>query len=130
MGRITTVIFDMYGTLVKNPLDGWRDGFEAIIQEQGLETSSDRLWQEWSAANSDFRSSRVRPEAPFRTYYQAWRDSFGRAFASLGVPGDPGGAACSFIGFLSKRDPYPETVEAVRAVQGGWRDRRAVQRRR
>ena len=121
MGRITTVIFDMYETLVKNPQDSWKVGFEAIIREQALDTNADRLWQEWSAAESEFRASRVRPEVPFRTYYQAWRDCFGHAFTSLGIPGDPGSATSSFISYISRRDPYPETLEAVRVVQDGWR---------
>jgi 2-haloacid dehalogenase len=121
MGRITTVIFDMYETLVKNHQDSWKDGFEAIIREQALDTNADRLWQEWSAADSEFRASRVRPEVPFRTYYEAWRDCFVHAFTILGIPGDPGCATSSFISFISRRNPYPETVEAVRAVQDRWR---------
>ena len=121
MGRITTVIFDMYETLVKNPQHDWKNGFEAIIREQGLDTSADRLWQEWSAVDSEFRASRVRSDLPFRTYYQAWRDCFGHAFTILGIPGNPGSASSSFIRYISRRDPYPETVEAVRAVQDRWR---------
>ena len=121
MGRISTVIFDMYETLVKNPQHDWVNGFEAIIHEQALDTSADRLWQEWSAADSEFRASRVRPGVPFRTYYQAWRDCFGHAFTILGIPGDPGSATSSFISYISRRDPYPETSEAVKAVQQQWR---------
>ena len=121
MGQITTVIFDMYETLVKNPQDDWKDGFEAIIREQALNISADRLWQEWSAEESEFRALRVRPEVPFRTYYQAWRNSFLHAFTILGIAGDPDSATSRFISYISKRDPYPETVEAVRTVQYRWR---------
>lgn len=121
MTRITTVIFDMYDTLVQNPSDRWRDGFEVIIREQSLDASPDRLLQEWLVGNADFRESRDNPDAPFRTYYRAWRDCFHHAFTRLGVPGDPAAASRSFIGFLARREPYPETVEAVRMVQGGWR---------
>ena len=121
MGSITTVIFDMYETLVKNPQDDWKHGFEAIIREQGLDTTVDRLWQEWSAADSEFRASRVKPATPFRTYYQAWRDCFDHSFAILGISGDADSATSSFISYISNREPYPETVEAVRAIQGRWR---------
>ena len=121
MGSITTVIFDMYETLVKNPQDEWKFGFEAIIREQGLDIDADRLWREWSAGDSEFRASRVKPGAPFRTYYQAWRDCFDQSFAILGISGDAGSATSSFISYISNREPHPETVEAVRAVQDRWR---------
>ena len=121
MGRITTVIFDMYETLVKIPQHDWRNGFRAIILEQGLDTNEDQLWQEWSVADAEFRASRVRPGIPFRTYYQAWRDCFSHAFTILGIPGDPFWATKTFVSYISGRDPYPETLEAVRAVQDGWR---------
>ena len=121
MTHITTVIFDMYDTLVQNPSDRWIEGFEAIIREQSLDTSPDRLLQEWSVGNADFRESRDDPNGPFRTYYQAWRDCFDGAFTRLGLPGDAAGASRSFMGFLSRRDPFPETVEAIGTVQNGWR---------
>ena len=121
MTCITTVIFDMYDTLVQNPSDRWIDGIEAIIREQSLDTSPERLLQEWSVGNAEFRESRDNPDGPFRTYYQAWRDCFDGAFTRLGLPGDAAGASRSFMGFLSRREPYPETVEAIRTVQDGWR---------
>ena len=121
MGSISTVIFDMYETLVQNPQDEWKHGFEAIILEQGLDIDADQLWREWSAGDSAFRASRVKPATPFRTYYQAWRDCFDHSFAILGISGDADSATSSFISYISNRDPYPETVEAVRAVQGRWR---------
>lgn len=121
MTRIATVIFDMYDTLVQNPSDRWIDGIESIIREQSLDTSPDRLLQEWLVGNAEFRDSRGNPDAPFRTYYQAWRDCFDGAFTRLGLPGDAAGASRSFMGFLSRREPYPETLEAIRTVQDGWR---------
>lgn len=121
MTHITTVIFDMYDTLVQNPLHLWRTSFEDIILNQGLDTSVDRLWGEWYTVELEFRTRRVKPDAPFRTYYEAWRDAFAQAFTSLGLPGDPEAAARKFIRDISRRQPYPETVEAVRAIQRGWR---------
>ena len=121
MSRITTVIFDMYDTLVQNPQHFVKKGFEKIIKEQVLYTDPDRLWQEWSTVESEFRATRVKPEVPFRTYYQSWRDSFSHAFTALGITGDPDSATSSFINHISRRDPYPETKEALRTVQAIWR---------
>ncbi len=121
MSPITTVIFDMYETLVQNPHSFWRVGFQGIIQEQSLDTNPDLLWQEWAPGEAEFRNNRVKPGVPFRNYFQAWRDCFIQAFKSLELDGDPDAAASSFIRYISHRDPYPETVEALKAVQANWR---------
>lgn len=121
MRPITTVIFDMYETLVQNPTSLWRVGFQGIIQEQSLDTNPDLLWKEWSPGEAEFRSSRVKPGVPFRSYFQAWRDCFAMAFNSLELDGDPDAAANSFIRYISHREPYPETVEALKTVQTNWR---------
>ena len=121
MGPITTVIFDMYETLVQYPDYLWKVGLDGIISEQSLQVDADRLWQEWYPGEAEFRASRVTPGAPFRTYHQAWRDCFDTAFSRLGVSGDPDAAASTFIKYISRRDPYPETVEALQAVQRQWR---------
>ena len=121
MARITTVIFDMYETLVQNPLHSWRASFEDIILKQGLDTNVDRLWGQWSNVEVEFRNSRGKPDAPFRTYYEAWRDAFALAFTSLRLRGDSEAAARKVIRDISRREPYPETVETVRAIQRGWR---------
>ena len=121
MSPITTVIFDMYETLVRNPHSLWRVGFEGIIQEQSLDTNPDILWKEWAPAEAEFRNSRVKPGVPFRSYYQAWRDCFIQAFDNLELNGDPDAASSSFIRYISRREPYPETVEALKSVQANWR---------
>ena len=121
MSPITTVIFDMYETLVQNPHSLWRVGFEGIIQEQSLDTNPDILWKEWAPAEAEFRNSRVKPGVPFRSYYQAWRDCFIQAFDNLELNGDPDAASSSFIRYISRREPYPETVEALKSVQANWR---------
>lgn len=121
MSPITTVIFDMYETLVQNPHSLWRVGFQGIIQEQYLETNPDLLWEQWAPGETEFRNSRVKPGVPFRSYYQAWRDCFIRAFDNLELDGDADAAASSFIRYISQRDPYPETVEALMALQTRWR---------
>ncbi len=121
MTRITTVIFDMYETLVQNQHHLWEVGFKGIIQEQSLDVSPQQLWQEWAPQEAEFRGSRIKPGEPFRSYFEAWRDAFRHTFARLDVPGDAEAAAASFVSYISHRDPYPETVEALTALRSEWR---------
>ena len=121
MNQITTVIFDMFETLAQNPPGHWRQTFQEIVKDQGFESSTERLWQEWTAAETEFRESRVRPDVAFRSYYEGWRDNFAQAFASLSLGGDAEGASRRTIEDLSRRPPYEETVEALGLVQRGWR---------
>ena len=121
MNQITTVIFDMYETLVQNPPGHWRATFQEIVKDQGYESHVQRLWQEWDAAETEFRESRVKPGVTFRSYFEGWRDNFARAFASLSLAGDAEGASRRTIEDLSRRPPYGETVEALGLVQRGWR---------
>ena len=121
MNKITTVIFDMYETLVQNEPHLWRATFQDIVQEQRLDIDADRLWQEWQAVESQFRSRRVQQGAAFETYYEAWRDSFAGAFATLALDGDAEAAGRKAILGISRRTPYPETAEALRLVQQSWR---------
>lgn len=121
MNRITTVIFDMYETLVENGPHLWQATFGDIVRQQQLDTTAERLWQEWRTIESEFRDSRVKPGALFRNYYHGWRDSFANAFGVLGLTGDPGAASRKSILDLSQRRPYPETREALGLVQRQWR---------
>jgi 2-haloalkanoic acid dehalogenase type II len=121
MSPITTVIFDMYDTLVLNDQRRWDTTFHEIVQEQELDTSPDRLWQLWIEAGQEFRSSRVRADTPFQTYHQAWRDGFARAFNTLGLSGDPEAAVDKSIRELSHRAAFPETAQALKAIQKNWR---------
>ena len=61
MSRITAVIFDMYDTLVQNEQHFWQATFEAIVREQDLDTTADRLWAEWRTVEKEFRLSRIKP---------------------------------------------------------------------
>ena len=117
MSSITTVIFDMYDTLVLNDRGRWDTTFREILQEQELDTSSDRLWQVWLEADQEFRSNRIRAETPFQTYRQAWCDGFARAFNTLGLSGDPEAAVDKSIRDLSRRTSFPETAQALKVIQ-------------
>ena len=70
---------------------------------------------------AEFRSSRVMPGVTFRTYFEAWRDCFARAFGALQLDGDAHAASASFVKQISKRDAFPETIEALAAIQPRWR---------
>jgi len=117
MSQITTVVFDMFETLAQNPPGHWRTTFQKIVNDQGYETHTEPLWKEWTAAETEFRESRVKPGVAFRTYFEGWRDNFAQAFASLSLPGDAEDASQRSIEDLSRRPPYEETVEALALVR-------------
>jgi 2-haloalkanoic acid dehalogenase type II len=120
MSKITTVIFDMYDTLVRNEQHFWQATFEEVVREQDLDTTADRLWAEWRAVEKEFRLSRIKPGVAFKSYYQAWRESFAHAFAVLQLKGDAVAAAQQAIMDISRRPPFPETLEALGLIQPRW----------
>ena len=93
---IALIAFDMYGTLARNDASAWEGTVHAIAGEQGLPVTGETLWSEWSRREVSFRMTRTNmadPAAslPFRTYWEAWRDTFVDSFAALG--GRPAGPA-------------------------------------
>lgn len=121
MPRITTVIFDMYETLVQNPFETGKISFANTIELQGLNTTVDELWEGWLPAEEEFRNSRLDPDRPFQSYFSAWKGGFERAFSILNLDGDAQAATEEFFRHLSRRDPFPETDEAVAEVQKRYR---------
>ncbi len=117
MPRITTVIFDMYETLVQNPFETGKVSFAKTIEEQGLNTTVDELWAGWLPAEEEFRNTRVEPDRPFQSYFSAWKGGFEQAFLTLNLDGDAQAATEQFFRHLSRREPFPETDEAVAEVQ-------------
>ena len=73
MPRITTVIFDMYETLVENPHGMGKSSFAKIIEHQNLNTSVDKLWDNWIPAEIEFQKTRLNPNLPFQSYFGAWK---------------------------------------------------------
>jgi putative hydrolase of the HAD superfamily len=120
MSRITAVIFDMYDTLVQNEQHFWQATFEEIVREQDLDTTADRLWAEWRTVEKEFRLSRIKPGVAFKSYYQAWRESFANAFTVLQLKGDAVAAAHQAVQDISRRPPFPETLEALGLIQPRW----------
>ncbi|MDA1128918.1 MAG: HAD family hydrolase [Chloroflexi bacterium] len=117
MPRITTVIFDMYETLVQNPFETGKVSFAKTIEEQGLNATVDDLWAGCLPAEEEFRNTRVDPDRPFQSYFSAWKGGFEQSFAKLKVDGDAQAATEQFFRHLSKRSPFPETDEALAEVQ-------------
>ncbi len=121
MPEIKAVIFDMYQTLVQDPSGQWRSSFRSIIEEQGLNATAEELWQGWHESEERFRLRRTDPSLPFQTYSDAWTGGFREAFESMGLPGDADAATTRFFADLSRRQPFPETSQALRALQSEYR---------
>ena len=68
MPRITTVIFDMYETLVQNPHGMGKSSFAKIIEQQGLNTTVDDLWENWMPAEAEFQKARLNPDSVSYTH--------------------------------------------------------------
>ena len=116
MSKITTVVFDAFGTLFQDTPEHWDAAMGRIIEQQGLDVSVAVLNEAWLEACGDFRNNRSDSRQPFQSYNVAWRDAFGEAFRSLGLSGDPAAAAEYWINDMGGREPYPETREALVAV--------------
>ena len=121
MPEIKAVIFDMYQTLVQDPSGQWRKSFASIIEEQGLPTTAEDLWQGWHESEERFRMRRTDPSQPFQTYFDAWAGGFRVAFESMGLQGDSDAATSRFFADLSRREPFPETRQALDEVQARFR---------
>lgn len=122
MAEIKAVIFDMYQTLVQDPGDQWRVSFKAIVEEQGLAVTPEELWRHWQESEGRFRLRRVDPALPFQTYFDAWAGGFRAAFAAMGLPPDSiedraDAATRRFFDDLSRREPFPETGQALRELR-------------
>ena len=111
----------MYQTLVQDPMGQWRLSFENIIEDQGLDATPEDLYRGWQATEEQFRLRRTDPSLPFQTYYEAWANGFRAGFELLGIPGDADAATRRFFADLSRREPFPETMPALRELQPRYR---------
>ncbi|MBI2165901.1 MAG: HAD family hydrolase [Chloroflexi bacterium] len=124
MQGIHAVIFDVYNTLFRNDRSQWQETFRQICRVQRLNVDAMQLWERWRARESRFRLERVnlkKPEAsaPFRSYAKVWRECFADTFHDLSLTeGDPDSATALAITALATREPYPETLETVRSLDG------------
>ncbi|MDE2844868.1 MAG: HAD family hydrolase [Chloroflexota bacterium] len=121
MSKITTVVFDAFGTLFQDSPEHWDAAMGAIISEQDLNVSVDTLNEAWLDACIPFRTTRSDSQYPFQSYTMAWRDAFAEAFRALGLEGDADAASLYWISNMGERDPYPETREALEALSEKYR---------
>lgn len=121
MANITTVIFDAFGTLFQDSPEHWNAAMGSIIEQQGFDVTVEVLNDAWLEACVSFRETRSDSSHPFQSYTVAWRDAFAEAFRSLGLRGDAAAAAEYWINDMGRRDPYPETRQALAALAGRYR---------
>lgn len=124
--RVTTVIFDMFGTLVPNETEQWLEVFEGIARDQRLGVAAPALWAAWKKHEVGFREARLNLQdfsrsPPFKSYTDAWSESFALAFHGLGLRGDIPRAVDACLASLGSRDPYPDTQQALEALRGRFR---------
>lgn len=123
MRLVEAVVFDMYGTLVENTKDLWMKTFDEICASQGLSIRGSVLWDYWKPIEMEFRKDRLQVDAngsptPFKTYRQAWRETFERSFEYFGE-GDSDSASEKSILDQGVRDLFPEArnvLETLRSV--------------
>jgi 2-haloalkanoic acid dehalogenase type II len=91
--------------------------------EQNLGIAGPDLWKLWKRHEVNFRKTRTnmdQPEnnPPFKSYEQAWRECFEVVFKEEDLGGDAAAAARRSVEHMGRRDPFPETIEALGMLQG------------
>ena len=117
------IVFDCYDTLFKNPQSGWQEVIGKIADDQDLRVDGGELYREWKALEVQFRARRVNmanPQLapPFMSYEEAWAGCFAEAFRSMGLDGDPALASRRCVEHMAARPPFPETIAALKALDG------------
>jgi 2-haloalkanoic acid dehalogenase type II len=117
------IAFDCYGTLVQNETDEWIATLGAIADEQGLGLDGPTFHSEWSKHEVNFRKTRTNmadPAScpPFRSYWEAWRDSFRETFMNLTLGGDADAAASHCVLDWCMRKAFPDTSVAIAQLEG------------
>jgi 2-haloalkanoic acid dehalogenase type II len=126
MSSISAVIFDMFETLAHNVPGQWEETFRHVCQRQRLDVDPSKLWQEWRGLDRHFRQARTNMDAPessppFKSYSQAWEESFREAFRRLGLRGDPAAAARMCTQSMSERELFPDVKLALAELRKRWR---------
>jgi 2-haloalkanoic acid dehalogenase type II len=121
MPQITTIIFDMYGTLVHNDPSLWITTLDEVCEHQGLPLTGQELWEQWRTIDPESRQKRTNlanPEKspPFKTYEETWTNSFGKVLEKIGK-GDPKAIAKRCVSETGCRKPFPETIRAITNLQ-------------
>ena len=125
MADICAVVFDMYDTLVPNPKEAWIETFKRICDEQSLDVTPTKLYDEWKALELEFRSYRLNMDdpyksPPFKSYEQAWCECFARVYQALGISGDPASASKAAVLAMTQYDPFDEVPRTLQIIQSRW----------
>ena len=126
MQPITTIIFDVYETLVHNYVGLWKDAFKYICNLQDLRMDPNLLWTRWKAIEVEFRNRRVNlsdpdQSPPFKSYREIWQECFSKAFIDLGLMGDAYSAAEILRTEMGRRNPYPDVWPSLKHLGSDYR---------
>ena len=125
MTTVRAIVFDMYETLVVNTPYLWISTFQDICSDQGLPLSGQELWDRWKPIELQFRKDRLQPDAdgnppPFKSYRQAWKETFESVFLQLGQ-GDADAAASRSVLDQGLRQLFPESRQVITALRNTGR---------
>ena len=125
MTAVHAVVFDMYETLVVNTPSMWIATFGDICRDQGLPLSGRELWERWKPIELQFRKDRLVTDdegkpPPFKSYREAWKETFESVFLPLGR-GDAEAAAARAVLDQSLRRLFPETGRVIAALRDAGR---------
>jgi 2-haloalkanoic acid dehalogenase type II len=117
------IAFDCYRTLFNNSHDDWKLTFGEIVETQNLPMDKEEFWTRWRKYEVNFRKIRTdlgRPfdSPPFKSYRQAWTECFQKVFDDIGVDADAKAAGDRAALHMTDRPVYPETVEALKLLNG------------
>jgi 2-haloalkanoic acid dehalogenase type II len=144
---VRAIAIDCYGTLVDFADEAFVSAYDEVCRLQGLACSGRDLWDQWMEVWRQMaEEGRARenppdgpPEAPrwykhidrlrpadgpvpsFRTYREEWLAHFARAFANLGVEGDPEAAYRHVQERLAEALAYPEAQDVLAALRPRFR---------
>tara|TARA_A100001037_G_scaffold25361_1_gene20731 strand:+ start:56089 stop:56832 length:744 start_codon:yes stop_codon:yes gene_type:complete len=119
--EIQLIVFDFFGTLVKNEASEWQQTLKNIAVDQNLPVEGMDFWLEFSKHEVNFRKTRTNMIDPgsspaFRTYREAWRDAFLETFAGMSISGDADAAADYSIERLTDQEPFQDSDETLKAL--------------
>ncbi len=117
------IAFDCYDTLFANTHDAWKVCFGEIIEALNLPLNAEEFWTHWRKYEVNFRKIRTdlgRPynSPPFKSYRQAWTESFQQVFDDLDLDADAKAAGDRAALHMTDRPVFPETVEALKLLKG------------
>jgi 2-haloalkanoic acid dehalogenase type II len=106
---VKAVIFDAYGTLVRN--EGLRRIPQRIVADHGLSARAEDVFDAWID-----RYSEATQRPPFRTLREIQPEILGQVLHSLGVDADAAPYVELFFEATTKVELYPEVPEVLRAL--------------